>query len=64
MFVDTEKAEERIKYLNSQINKKQTDIKSLISSLTASATPSNLFASSATTGTDISKAPTIVASQA
>ena len=34
MFIDVSKAQERIKYLDAQINRKQTDIRSLICSLT------------------------------
>ena len=37
MFIDVDKAQDRIKYLNTQINKKQTDIRSLVSSLTTTA---------------------------
>lgn len=36
MFIDVGKAQERIKYLDGQINRKQTDIRSLICSLTTS----------------------------
>ena len=36
MIVDAVKAKERIKYLDSEIHKKQTDIRSLIASLTTS----------------------------
>ena len=42
MFTDVDKAQDRIKYLNTQINKKQTDIKSLISSLTTNASSATL----------------------
>ena len=34
MIIDVEKAQDRIRYLDTQINKKQNDIRSLIASLT------------------------------